>query len=67
MLCLDWGEEEPEEESQEKKGEAEYYLNDQLLSVSGSLTIPAELPVRIPLIQSLYHPEVFAPPPEGIV
>ena len=64
MLCLDWGEEEPEEENQEKKGEAEFYFSDQQLAVAGHLTTPAELPVRIPLIESLYHPEVFAPPPE---
>lgn len=64
MLCMDWGEEEPEEESQDKKGEAEFYLNDQLLAVSVHLIFLSELPVRFPLIQSLFHPEVCAPPPE---
>lgn len=64
FLCMDFGEEESEEESQEEKAEAEFYFFTAALALDTSSVTPAEEPIGFARVESLYHPEVFAPPPE---
>ena len=65
FLCMDFGEEESEEESQEEKGESEFYFLTTALALDTNAVTPAEQPIGFTRVESLCHPEVFAPPPEA--
>ena len=64
LVNFDLGEEESEEESQEEKAEAEFYLQTDLAKLPQLPNTIPFLPACYALNDSLYHPEVFAPPPE---
>ena len=65
LLNYDLGEEESEEETQKEKSEAEFYVHNAPPSLT-TLPFSTEVPsARLSLIDSLFYPEVFAPPPEG--
>lgn len=64
LVNYDLGEEESEEESQEEKSEAEYFVHNTSANLLALPYSKEVLPAQLALDDSLFHPEVFAPPPE---
>ena len=64
LVNYDLGEEESEEESQEEKSEAEFYVYNSSPSLTALPYFSEATLARPELSDSIYHPEVFAPPPE---